>query len=238
MNILLTICARGGSKGIPGKNIKPLNGVPLIGYSIKMAQKIAAKLGGQLALSTDSDEIRNAASQFGLNTDYNRPESLSGDSAGKIDVIHHLITYMEDKANCEFDYIIDLDVTSPMRTLEDIEKAFDKLKGNKEALNIFSVSPASRNPYFNMVEVNDTGYAEVVKKTVSFKSRQSAPKVYDMNASFYIYRRKFFKDDHRISTTDKSLAFVMDHHCFDIDHLVDFTIMDIMMRENLLGFEI
>ena len=238
MKILITICARGGSKGIPGKNIKPLNGRPLIAYSIEIANKIINILGGQLALSTDSDEIKRVAMEYGLTTTYTRPESMAGDNAGKIEVIGDLLKYTEAEAKCEFDYIIDLDVTSPLRTSHDIEEAFEKLKNKKEAVNIFSVSPASRNPYFNMVEVNEDGFAEVVKKIGAIKSRQAAPVVYDMNASFYIYRSKFFKEGYTTSTTNKSLLYVMKHQCFDIDHPIDFTIMEIMFRENLLDLEL
>jgi CMP-N,N'-diacetyllegionaminic acid synthase len=236
MKILITICARGGSKGIPGKNIRDLNGKPLIAYTIKCAQEFARKYDAKVALSTDSAEIIAVAESLDLHTEYKRPDNLATDSAGKIGAIQDIMEFEESRGGSKFDYIIDLDVTSPMRTLEDLERAFDLIKENPEALNIFSVSPAARNPYFNMVEETASGFVRVVKGDSNIKSRQNAPAVYDMNASFYIFRRLFFENGHQVSTTEKSLAYVMPHICFDLDEPHDFTIMEIMLRENLLNF--
>ncbi|MGK7390773.1 MAG: cytidylyltransferase domain-containing protein [Candidatus Cyclobacteriaceae bacterium M2_1C_046] len=238
MKILITICARGGSKGIPGKNIKPLNGIPLIAYSIRVGLEFAKKYNADFALSTDNDTIKEVAASHGLNTDYTRPTFLASDTAGKIDAINDLLVYQEKKNDCRYDFIIDMDVTSPFRTVEDIEEAFQSLRENHEAKNIFSVSPASRNPYFNMVEKKDSCYVNLVNGGNQFKSRQQAPVVYDMNASFYIFRRIFFDENHPISITDKSMAYVVPHICFDLDEPHDFIIMEIMIRENLLDFKI
>lgn len=239
MNLIITICARGGSKGIPGKNVKTLNGLPLIAYSIKIGLKMAKKYNADFALSTDSDEIQSAAVKYGLESDYIRPAELATDKAGKIGAIADVLSYYEEKHAKKYDYILDMDVTSPLRTMEDLEDALAKLTAVPEALNIFSVNPANRNPYFNMVEqVKDSEYVKVVKPSSQFKSRQQAPVVYDMNASFYIFRRKFFEESHEISTTERSLAYVMPHLCFDLDEPHDFTIMEVMLRENLLDFQL
>lgn len=235
MNILITICARGGSKGIPGKNIKPLNGIPLIAYTIQVAQQFADLYNGHIGLSTDSDVIRSVATNFGVETEYRRPEYLATDQAGKVDAIKDLLLFEEEKNTCTYDYILDLDVTSPLRSLEDLINAYQDLISKPEALNIFSVSKAARNPYFNMVEQHKDGFVRLVKKG-EFKSRQYAPLVYDMNASFYFFRRKFFTDGHRSGTTEASLAFVVPHLCFDLDEPHDFVVMDILLKENLLDF--
>lgn len=231
MNILITLCARGGSKGIPGKNIKLLNGKPLIEYSIVTAKKIAEKTNAVIALSTDDLEIKKAAEKCGIYTDYHRPENLAGDTAGKIDTIKDLVEYEEQKSNIRFDYILDLDVTSPLRTLEDLEKAFELIRVNDEALSLFSVNPAGRNPYFNMVEENSSGFFTLVKKgeNGSVMTRQSAPKVYDLNASFYWYKRTFFDQGLKSPITDKSLVFVMEHICFDLDHPIDFDFLEFLL---------
>jgi len=239
MNILISICARGGSKGIPGKNVKRLNGIPLIGYSIKTGLVIVDKYNADFALSTDSMQIKSVAAQFGLESDYVRPAEMATDKAGKIGAIADIWHYQEKKTGKNYDFIIDMDVTSPLRTPDDIESALEQLKATPDALNIFSVSPASRNPYFNMVEeIESSDFVRVVKAGRKVKSRQEAPAVYDMNASFYIFRRKFFEENHEISTTDRSLAYVVPHMCFDLDEPLDFTIMEIMMREKLLNFEL
>jgi len=238
MNVLITICARGGSKGIPGKNIRPLNGKPLIAYTIETAKNFAANHKADIALSTDSIEIKNTAAAFGLHTSYKRPGKLATDTAGKIDVITDVMQYMENAFSKMYDFIIDLDITSPLRNTEDLEKAYKQLLQNNDALNIFSVSPAKRNPYFNMVEENADGFFRTIKDGKIFKSRQEAPKVYDMNASFYIFRKKFFTDNWRVSTTNASLAYVVPHMCFDLDEPEDFLIMETLMKQNLLDFNL
>ena len=237
-NHLITICARGGSKGIPGKNIRKLNGKPLIGYTIEIAQKLARKIKADIALSTDSQDIKKVASEFDLCEEYHRPEELSGDTVGKIAVFRDVLSYYENLKNKRYNFIWDLDVTSPLRNLEDLTKAFHKLQNNPDAYNIFSVSEAKKNPYFNMVEETGNGFVQLVKNGNTIKSRQKAPVVYDMNASFYIYRRSFFDETFEMSITPSTLYYLMPHICFDIDEPIDFEIMQFLIRENHLGFEI
>jgi CMP-N,N'-diacetyllegionaminic acid synthase len=237
-NTLITLCARGGSKGIPGKNIKLLNGKPLIAYSIEIAKVFAKKYSADIALSTDSKAIQKKAEEHGLKTSYQRPAEFATDKAGKIKAINDIVIYSEKNNAKQYDFIIDLDVTSPLRTLTDLEGAFNQLLSYKEAFNIFSVSPANRNPYFNMVEVGENGYSHLVKSGKNIKSRQDAPTVYDMNASFYVYRRSFFDSEWEVAITDKSLAYVVPHVCFDLDHPIDFVVMEILLNQNLLDFQI
>jgi CMP-N,N'-diacetyllegionaminic acid synthase len=237
MKILITICARGGSKGIPGKNVRLLNGKHLISYSIKTALAFAQKYNAKLSLSTDSEEIREAAEIYGLVTNYIRPEEHATDKAGKIATIHDLLLYEEQLTGMEYDFVLDLDVTSPLRTVEDLDNAFKLILEKEDALNIFSVSPPNRNPYFNMIEPTENGFCKLVKEGLVIKSRQTAPIVYDMNASYYFYRREFFKQGWQTALTPKSLYYVVPHMCFDLDHPVDFTIMEVLLKENLLDFE-
>ena len=193
MNILITICARGGSKGIPGKNIKMLNGKPLIGYTIDIAKRFQGKYGNvEISLSTDSDEIIRVAEECGLYSDYKRPDVLGGDTVGKIDAIKDIVLYTENAKGIKYDYVLDMDVTSPLRTLEDLEEAFELMNADPNAVNLFSVVEAGRSPYFNQVEQKENGYFNKVKDAGTVLTRQSAPKVYDLNASFYIYRITYF----------------------------------------------
>lgn len=237
-NILITICARGGSKGIPGKNIKDLNGRPVIDYSIKHAMTFANRYDHvDIALSTDSEEIKHVSASCGLKTKYTRPAYLANDSAGKIEVLNHILNYEEEQRQKKYDILIDFDVSSPLRTIEDLTEAYEIFNQNKEALNIFSVSKPHKNPYFNVVELKEDGFCKLVKQSDS-KSRQSAPIVYDMNASFYIYRKAFFDQKLKSAITNKSLIFLMDHICFDIDEPIDFDMMEFLLSTNKLGFEI
>jgi CMP-N-acetylneuraminic acid synthetase len=240
MNILVTICARGGSKGIPGKNIKLIAGKSLIVYSIELTNRLKDKWNIKVALSTDDSEIKEVAAFHGVFTEYQRPEYLATDFAGKIDAIRDLLFYEEALVDYKYDFVLDLDVTSPLRTLEDVEKALELMIANSEAKNLFSVNNAARNPYFNMVEENENGFYSLVKTNPdgSVMTRQSAPKVYDMNASFYWYRRSFFNSDAKTAITDKSLIYVMDHMCFDLDHPVDFLFMEYLLQNDKLDFEL
>jgi len=238
MKTLITICARGGSKGIPGKNIKPLNHIPLIAYTIQVAQEFAKLYDADIALSTDDAGILNVASEYGIKTNYTRPARLATDSAGKIDTIHDLLLYQEAVVGKQYHYLLDLDVTSPLRTLADLVAAFDQLKADEHALNLFSVNNAARNPYFNMVEQKENGYYDLVKREGAILTRQSAPKVYDLNASFYFYKRQFFSEGLKTVFTQRSLIYLMPHLCFDLDHVIDFEFLDFLLSNNKLAFSI
>ncbi|WP_264531348.1 acylneuraminate cytidylyltransferase family protein [Flavobacterium sp. N502540] len=240
MKILITICARGGSKGIPGKNIKNINGKSLIGYSIDLTKKIGEKFDVKVALSTDDEAIKMTAESFGIFTEYKRPDDLATDTAGKIDTIKDLLLYEESLIEEKYDFVLDLDVTSPLRTLSDITNSLDVMLVNTEALNLFSVNPAARSPYFNMVEKNADGFYSLVKTNPdgSVMTRQSAPKVFELNASFYWYRRSFFESGSKSAITDKSLIYEMDHICFDLDHPIDFLFMEYLLQTNKLDFEL
>lgn len=239
MNLLITICARGGSKGIPGKNIKVLNGRPLLHYTLEHALRFAELNNADIQLSTDDENIIKCAEALNYKTDYRRPANLASDTAGKISVIRHAFRHSEKANRKKYDYVLDLDVTSPLRTINDLTDCFEILKSNNNALNIFSVSPASRNPYFNMVEENkDNNFVNLVKPTGEFKSRQEAPKVYDMNASFYFFTREYIEGNYEVSVTNRSLAYVMKHHCFDLDHPIDFKVMEILIEQGWLQIEL
>lgn len=239
-SILITICARGGSKGIPGKNIKLLDGKPLIYYTLKTADdfKSSVDFDVDIVLSTDSDSIKKVVNslKFNINTEYDRPSYLASDTAGKLDAIEDVKSYMEKRTSKKYDYLLDLDVTAPLRNVEDLKKTLELLQSDNDALNIFSVSLANRNPYFNMVEENEQGYFSLSKKG-SFLSRQKAPKVYDMNASFYIYTSEFFNLNYKTAITDKSLIYEVPHLCFDLDHPIDFDFMEYLFENNKLDFE-
>ena len=233
--VLITICARGGSKGIPGKNIRMLAGQPLISYSIRAAFALAADIPADISISTDDAGIARTAAAYGLSSAYERPAALAGDTVGKKETILDLLLYEEKKNNRRYDFILDLDVTSPLRSLQDLKNGFTQLAGDQNAMNLFSVNPAARNPYFNMVERNAEGYCTLVKQG-SFLTRQSAPAVYELNASFYWYRRSYFEDATLPVINNRSLAYAMDHICFDLDHEQDFEYMEYLLRENKIGF--
>lgn len=228
-NILITICARGGSKGIPGKNIKEVNGRPLLCYTADMAKRVAARYDADIVVSTDSDAIKSVAADCGLDTDYTRPDYLADDTCGKPDAIRDALLYAEKRYGRRYDLVIDLDVTSPIRTLDDIDECIRRMRENPDALTIFSVNPCARNPYFNMVQAKADGYYGVVL-ACRYTTRQSAPRVYDMNASIYVYRRAALDCDHPKAVTERSLVQVMDHICFDLDEPADYDYLTYLLE--------
>ncbi|MCO6494366.1 MAG: acylneuraminate cytidylyltransferase family protein [Bacteroidetes bacterium] len=239
MRGLITICARGGSKGIPGKNIRSLAGKPLIYYTIRTAEEFKKLKDVDIYLSTDSDEIKETVIKYStiVQTDYTRPNRLATDESGKMDAIIDVKEFAEQKYNVKYDYVMDLDVTAPLRNVEDLLNAYNLLFTNPEALDIFSVSPCHRNPYFNMVEQKENSDFYTLCKQGNFLTRQSSPKVFDMNASFYIYKSSFFTKGFKTAITDKSLIYEVPHLCFDLDNPIDFEFMEFLFLNRKLDFE-
>lgn len=233
--ILITICGRGGSKGVQNKNIREISGKPLIAFAIEIAFEFEKSFPAIISLSTDSETILSVSKSLGIDTDYLRAQHLATDSSGKIEVIKDLLFYEENKHNTIFDYIVDLDITSPLRTVKDLERGYDILSKHPVAVNLFSVSPARKNPYFNMVEQKPDGFVKIAKPTSgNILSRQSAPHVFDINASFYIYKREFFREGFTSPVTDRSLMYIMPEFCIDIDDEMDFKIIKYLIESDLV----
>ena len=159
MKILCTICARAGSKGVTNKNLRPINSKPLIVYSIEQA--LATKLFDQIVVSSDSAEIRNVALANGATYAVERPFELASDTAPKLPVIRHCVESSEKKFG-QFEVIIDLDATAPLRNPEDILGALELLKTTNSD-NVITGTPAHRSPYFNLVETNEQGIVHLSK---------------------------------------------------------------------------
>lgn len=183
--ILAIIPARAGSKGIPGKNVIPLCGKPLLAYSIEHA--FDSKYIDRVLVSTDGSDIAAIARKYGAEVPFVRPSELATDEAGTIDVLLHAMKYVADEG-WPFDIVVLLHVTTPLRKPEDIDACIELLH-SENADSVFSVAHAYRNPYFNMVELDERGNPRLVKMG-SYVTRQSAPPVYDMNASIYVWQRE------------------------------------------------
>lgn len=227
MKILVTICARKGSKRLKNKNLKKLMGKPLIAHTIETAKKW--KKADKIIVSTDSHEIADISRKCGAEIPFIRPEYLSTDSAPKLPVIKHAIKYLKDEKNENYDLIVDLDPTSPLRTVEDLDKAYEMMIGGKTT-NVFSVCKARKNPYFNMIELNDEGYAHICKEPdLNVYRMQDAPQVYEMNASIYMFWTKdLMLMDNAIDL--KSRTYVMPYErSIDIDSESDFKMVEFFM---------
>ncbi len=230
-SVVLTICARGGSKGVPGKNIKPLLGKPIIGYTIEQAK--ALDWVDRIVVSTDSEDIKKVAEDFGLEVSFLRPAELATDNAGKLPAIIHALETTEKRWGGSYDIVLDLDPTSPLRNIDDIKRVVEILTGEPNIKSVFSVCEAYKNPYFNMVEEDENGYVQLSKKPAkSISRRQDAPKVYEMNASIYAMWKKDLLLE-KTFFTDRTKIYVMprERSC-DIDSPLDFKFVEFLMKKN------
>lgn len=229
-NILCTICARGGSKGVKNKNIKELNGKPLIAYTIEQAK--ASGLFEHIVISTDSDNIASVAKQYGAEVFFKRSEEMASDTAGKLDVIKDAFKRSEEYYNKTFDYLIDLDATAPLRSVEDIINSFNQFKENNND-NLITAMPSRRSPYFNLVEQDKDGKVYLSKKLDgAVVRRQDAPKSYDMNASIYIWKRDVILNESSLFLEKTGLCVMPEERSIDIDNELDFKFVEFLMKEN------
>ena len=229
-NVLCTICVRGGSKGVKNKNIKGLNGKPLIAYTIEQAK--ASGLFEHIVISTDSDNIASIAKQYGAEVFFKRSEEMASDTAGKLDVIKDAFKRSEEYYNRTFDYLIDLDATAPLRSVEDIINSFNQFKENNND-NLITAMPSRRSPYFNLVEQDKDGKVYLSKKLDrAIVRRQDAPKSYDMNASIYIWKRDIILNESSIFLEKTGLYVMPEERSIDIDNELDFKFVEFLMREN------
>jgi N-acylneuraminate cytidylyltransferase/CMP-N,N'-diacetyllegionaminic acid synthase len=186
--VLATICARGGSKGLRGKNIRTLHGKPLIQYTLECARRSARV--GRFVVSTDSAEIVEVVRALGYDVSYRRPPELATDTVAKIDAIRHVTEFVEQTDGFFPDLVVDLDIGVPLREPRDIDRAVDALWADPAMDAIVTVYPAERNPYFNMIEQGANGYYGLVRKaTPPLVRRQDAPVVFSVTPAVFGWRR-------------------------------------------------
>ena len=227
--ILCTICARGGSKGIPGKNKAIVAGRPLIAYTLEAAKE--CDYFDDIIVSTDDEEIMKIASDYGIPAPFKRPEHLSKDDTSKIDVIRHAVEWAENNWHEKYDIIIDLSVVSPLRTVEDIKNSIGLLI-NEKADNVFSVSPPYRNPYYNMIEIVDEKIKLVKAPPKKITGRQDAPVVYDMNDSINVWWKKILFEKDTTFNDNTKIYIMPRHRGIDIDEPFDLLVVSLIL-ENL-----
>lgn len=234
-NILVTICARGGSKGVSNKNIRLLLGKPLIAYTIEQAQKWGG--ASEVVVSTDSTKIAELAKKYNAQVPFIRPADLATDESPKIPAIRHALKACEEIYQKKYDIVVDLDPTAPIRKENDIENCY-QLFIKKKPKTLFSVVTAHKNPYFNMVEEKSTnGFISLCKELPkSVHRRQDAPLVYDMNASIYIYGRDYLLDEtNKGPCSAESIVYEMDQlSSYDVDREIDFKFIEFLAKESMV----
>jgi len=227
---LCTICARGGSKGVKGKNLRSLLGQPLIAYSLQQAR--ASGLFELIAVSSDAPEILAAAQHYGADLMIERPKELASDAAAKVPAIHHALMAAEERARQRCETLVDLDATSPLRLPEDIRAAVALLE-SASCRSVITGAAARHSPYFNMVEQRPDGSVTLCKPAdPPVVRRQDAPSCFDMNASIYVWKRDAFAADPRVFYEDTRLYEMPAERSVDLDSELDFAVIELLMRRS------
>ena len=230
MNILFTICGRAGSKGIKNKNLKDFLGYPLPFYTVSaidLYRKRNPNDNCDVVLNTDSNELINMfKQQLNLQVDIIERNSLLGlDNTPKVAVVFNCLDLMSKRKSTNYDMIVDLDITSPLRTVEDISNLImKKTESNSDV--VFSVTNSRRNPYFNMVLETEDGHKRVIAS--KFNARQEAPEIFDMNASLYAYSPEFLESGKGIFEGKCDVIKMLDTVVLDLDQENDFELMQVI----------
>ena len=228
MNYVALICARGGSKGVPGKNIRLLSGRPLIAWAISQARAVGRI--GRVIVSTDSEQIATAAREAGAEIPFLRPTELALDNSPEWLVWRHALDYLKNTDSVYPDALVVVPATAPLRAVEDIERCLDVFEKG-EADVVITVTDAHRNPYFNMVKVlADGSVGVVISSENQFVRRQDTPVVYDMTTVAYVARPEFVMTQNGVFAGRVRHVHVPVERALDIDTPLDFRIAECLMN--------
>jgi CMP-N,N'-diacetyllegionaminic acid synthase len=224
--VLAVVGARGGSKGVPGKNLLDFGGTPLVGRTIAQA----ARLFQMVAISTDDREISEVALRYGATHDVRRPAQLATDEAPKVPAIRHAVRTVEQEEGIQFDVVVDLDATCPLRDDIDVRGALAEYEAHPQCENVISVCRSRKNPYFNQVEQDDSGATHLVGRRDSPPlRRQDAPEVYDINGAVYVWNRSALDDGDQVVRPGTRLYVMPPERSVDIDGPVDLLVAQILL---------
>ncbi len=227
--ILGTICCRGGSKGVPGKNIKLLNGKPLIAYTIETAKR--SMLLSDVIISTDDDAIAAAALRYNGKVPFLRPANLATDAASKWPVFLHAIEQYEALTGREVAYIVDMDVTVPLKNATDIDGAIQMALDNRDTDVVITGYEADKNPFFNMMEVGKNGYATIVKRLEEpVVRRQDAPKVFSLSGAAFVIKKSALYNYAHWSQAICKVYEMPRSRALDIDEEIDFELIKLLQH--------
>jgi CMP-N,N'-diacetyllegionaminic acid synthase len=230
MNTICVIGARGGSKGLAGKNIRPVLGRPLIAWSIEQA--LACPEIDRVVVSTDSDAIASVARAYGADVPFMRPPELANDAAGKWQVWQHAIEACERYYRESFDIYVDLDCTSPLREVDDISKAIKQFCSSGVDA-VFSVCEARKNPYFNMLELEGDRLKISKPLPKPLVRRQDAPQVFEHVASIYVLSPIFLRKGTGLLSGRAQGYDIGTEKSLDIDSAFDLELVEYLMRKRL-----
>ena len=229
MNYLYIIPARGGSKGIPYKNIKLLEGKPLIAYSIDIARELTSD--DNICVTTDDEKILEVVEAYGLHVPFKRPDYLATDSIGTYEVLLHAVAYYESLGK-RYDAIVLLQPTSPFRTVDYINTAISLYTEAVEM--VVSVKEAVANPYYNCFEENTAGLLQISKGDGLLQRRQDAPQAWEFNGSIYVINIESLKEKNMSEFTQIKKMQMDEFHSVDIDNMFDWKIAELILKEKLV----
>ena len=233
MTRIAILCARGGSKGVPGKNIRPLAGKPLIAWTVEQARQTG--LFDLIALSSDSQEILDAGQRAGADLMVRRPDELATDTVSVLPAILHCLERAEAQLGRRADTITFLQATSPTREPEDIAAALELFAVHRPG-SVITGAPARSSPYFSLVEERPEGHVTLAKPTdPPVVRRQDAPRCFDMNGSIYVFDRERFEADPRILYPDTRLYEMPEERSVDIDTELDWALAELVMARRVAG---
>jgi len=231
--IVGAICARGGSKGVPRKNLRLLAGMPLIAHAIRCAK--ACPVLDRIVVSTDDEEISDVAKQYGVEVPFIRPADLAQDHSPKWRVFRHLVQTLEKMSGHEIDVLVDLDSGVPLRLPSDVIGCVEQFLSMRAEV-VTTAYKAERNPYFNMVELDADGLGKMVKpSTKPIACRQDAPKVYSLSPSVFAIRRDVLWRYEHWSEAKLQLYVIPRERAFDIDSELDFVLAEHLMQVSKRG---
>lgn len=226
MKSLVIIPARGGSKGIPHKNIKPLAGKPLIYYTIDVARQIVND--EDICVSTDDQEIIKCVEDYGLKVPFVRPAELATDKAGTYGVLVHALNYYEQQGK-HYDNVILLQNTSPFRTAEHVREALNLYRHDIDM--VVSVKECPANPYYCVFEEDPKGFLYISKGDGSITRRQDAPKVYEYNGAIYVINPESLKKTD-LGHFKHRIKYVMDDmSSIDLDTMFDWKMAEMIIKD-------
>jgi CMP-N-acetylneuraminic acid synthetase len=230
MSIIAFIFARGGSKGLPDKNIKILNGKPLIAWSIEHAKSV--KRVDRVIVSTDSEEIARIAREYGAEVPFMRPAALATDNSPEWLSWQHSLKYLKNTDGCLPDLMLSIPTTAPLRNVKDIDKVIDEYKKSDTDI-VIVVTESHRNPFFNIVKEGVDGYVDLFGSGDEVLSRrQDCPKAYDITTIAYAARPSFVLNKNSIFEGRVRQVIVPQERSIDIDTLLDFEIAEYMFKKN------
>jgi len=224
--VLAIIPARGGSKRLPGKNIMDLNGKPLIAWTIEAAKK--SQYIDKLIVSTDDEKISTISKKYGAEVPFIRPKELSSDTANSIDVIFHAINFYKEKS-IEFEYILLLQPTSPLRITKDIDNAFKMISNDTKAL--VSVCETEHSPLWSNTLPDDLSMKDFIRPKIKNKRSQDLPKYYRLNGAIYISKIEYLKENNGFLGKNTKAFIMPQERSVDIDSEVDYEICKIIINK-------